>query len=191
MASSTKTRKSRSRSRSRSQKPHDGTSNGDRTGQKRARLMQLSKEAKHNLYEMLKLVDEILSDRDFVRLAGGEASLLSEFQEKDFSHFGGTPSLSAMLRAYRANPDIETWQEHGFRIRVMIDLAQPETESGPKERVNWKSLAKQLEAEVKNLRVQLDESRKLNQELQERVENQASEIGELRGQLKLYSERRL
>jgi hypothetical protein len=96
-----------------------------RTSEKRARLKQLSTESQKNIHEMLRLAVEILDDHDYTDANGGQQKLMGEMETKDFAHFGGDPSLSSMLRAYRANPDIKAWQEHRFNVRAMIVLAAP------------------------------------------------------------------
>ena len=108
------------------------------TSQKHARLKQLSQQTQQNIYDMLRLVDEILQDREYIDQHGGEGPLLDSFENHEFSHFGGSPSLSSMLRAYRHNPKKAVWQEHAFNLRVMIDLATPEKDRGDVQRVNWK-----------------------------------------------------
>ena len=97
-----------------------------KTSQKRAMLKHLSAESQKNIHEMLRLATEILDDHDYTDANGGQQKIMAEMEQKDFAHFGGDPSLSSMLRAYRANPDIKRWQEHRFNVRAMILLATPE-----------------------------------------------------------------
>lgn len=118
------------------------------TSQKHAKLKTLSTQVKANIYEMLKLTDEILQDHEYVDSRGGELALMDEFEAKEFSHFGGNPSLHTMLKAYRANPDKGLWEEYGYNLRVMIDLCTPEREKSDKERINWKARCAELENKI-------------------------------------------
>ncbi len=90
------------------------------TSQKHAKLKLLSKQTQNNIFAMLKYADEILADFAYVDKFGGEGAILDAFSENEFSHFGGQPSLEAMLKAYRANPAKATWEEYNFNLRVMI-----------------------------------------------------------------------
>lgn len=95
------------------------------SGQKRAELKRLAKTARDGLYRMLQIVDELLSDVEYVDKFKGESQLIDDIEAKEFAHFGGSPSLSAMLRAYRANPKKGTWSKYNFNIAAMIELAAP------------------------------------------------------------------
>ena len=95
------------------------------TSQKRADLKALGKQARENIYAMLKLADEILKDQDYVdQFHGGEIEVMQQMEADEFVHFGGDPSLAAMLKAYRENPGEDVWQEYRYNIRAMIDLAK-------------------------------------------------------------------
>jgi len=127
------------------------------TSQKRAELKRVSKAAKDGVWQMLNLADEILSDHEYVDQFGSEAELIDQLEADEFSHFGGTPKLTAMLRAYRANPAKGTWAENGFNLWVMIDLAAPASDSPPKQYTNWKQRAKEAEAKVEELEAELSQ----------------------------------
>jgi len=103
------------------------------TSQKHAELKRLSKTVARNIYDMLRLADQVLQDNEYVDRFGGEPQLIEAMENDEFLHFGGNPSLSSMLRAYRANPVLKTWQEYRFNIRAMIDLAEPEPEPRRKQ----------------------------------------------------------
>jgi len=121
------------------------------TTRKHATLKTLSKRAKENIHEMLRLTTEILEDLAYVDEYGGQNVLLDELEENEFGHFGGNPSLRAMLKAYRLNPDKAVWQEHNFNIRVMIDLTKPERKASDEPRTNWKARCAELEERVRVL----------------------------------------
>lgn len=118
------------------------------TSQKRAELKRISKAAKDGVWNMLRLADEILSDHEYVDRFGSEAELIDQMETDEFSHFGGNPKLSAMLKAYRANPGHITWQEYHFNIWAMIELATPAPQPRPHERTDWKKIAQEAEAKV-------------------------------------------
>ena len=118
------------------------------TSQKHARLKKLSKETQNNIFEMLKLADEILKDREYVDQFGSQAALMDMLEETEFSHFGGKLSLQSMLRAYRANPDLKTWETNKFNLVVMIDLSEPSREKEEVERNDWKARFKEAEEEA-------------------------------------------
>lgn len=153
------------------------------TGQKHAELKRLGKEAAKSIYDMLRLADEILHDAEYVDQFGGEAELIDRFEAEEFAHFGGNPSLSAMLRAYRCNPKLATWKEYKFNIRAMIDLAAPAKDGEPTERVNWKTLAKELQAKVEQSDAVVAELRATNADLRAKADAAANEAAELRGRL--------
>ena len=153
------------------------------TSQKHATLKALAKRARDNVYQMLRLADEILSDTEYVDRFGGEAGLIELFAGDEFAHFGGTPSLPAMLRAYRANPAKATWGQYDFNIWVMIDLAKPASEAGDRTYVNWKAKAKELEAELGQTKAALADYRRTASDLRESVDSLTAQNGELRGRL--------
>ena len=160
------------------------------TSQKHAELKKLSRQVQQNIYDMLKLVDEILQDREYIDQYGGEGPLLDAFENGEFSHFGGSPSLASMLRAYRHNPKKAVWQEHAFNLRVMIDLATPEKDRGDVQRVNWKARCAELEEDVKRLSAMLEEYRTTSADLRQRCDDLTAANGELRGELKAVRRRR-
>jgi prefoldin subunit 5 len=160
------------------------------TSKKHAKLKQLARQTQQNIFDMLRIVDEILQDREYVDQHGGEGPLLDSFENHEFSHFGGTPALSAMLRAYRHNPKKAIWQEHAFNLRVMIDLATPEKDRGEVQRINWKSRCAELEEEVKRLNIMLEEYRATANDLRQRCDELTGANGELRGELKATRRRR-
>lgn len=145
--------------------------------QKHTKLKNLSKNSKENLHEMLRLADELLADHGYVDDFGGEDKLMEALSDEEFSHFGGTPSLSEMLAAYRKHPDLKTWQEFRFNIWALIDLAKPQSQSSTKARTNWQAKATALELEVARLTAELERLREENAELR----------GELRGAEKRLS----
>jgi len=103
------------------------------SSQKHAELKRLSRKAARNIYDMLRLADQILQDHEYVDRFGGEPQLIEAMENDEFLHFGGNPSLPSMLRAFRANPLLKTWQEYRFNVRAMIDLAEPEPEPRRKQ----------------------------------------------------------
>jgi len=153
------------------------------TSQKHAQLKGLSRNTQQNIYEMLRLANEILQDHQYVDGLGGEGKLLDMLEKEEFSHFGGDPSLPAMLRAYRYSPQLETWREYRFNIRALIELAAPDSEGADATRTNWKALAKALQAELEQAKAALEEYRRTNAELRNNHEAHLGEIGELRGRL--------
>lgn len=127
------------------------------TSQKHAELRKISKQAKDNIYDMLKLACQITEDHEYVdEKFGSEAALIEEMEKKEFSHFGGVPTLGMMLMAWRANPGKKTWAEHKFNVQVMIDLATPEPEKATTPRMDWKKRCAELEEEVAVLQAEVD-----------------------------------
>lgn len=160
------------------------------TSQKHAELKKLSKQVKENIFDMLRLTDEILSDKKYVDEFVSESALIEMIEQQEFGHFGGNPSLSAMLRAFRANPKKATWQEYHFNIRAMIDLANPDEEKQDRAgRVDWKGKTAELEEQVESQQATIDELTSSNAELREHVEKLTTELAEMRGQLSVYKER--
>ena len=94
------------------------------TSQKHAELKGLAKQSARNIWDMLRLAVEILADLEYIDKFGGEGPMLDLLEAEEFIHFGGDPSLTAMLRAYRANPQLAKWQEYRFNVRAMIELAR-------------------------------------------------------------------
>lgn len=103
------------------------------TSQKHAELKKLGKQARETIYDMLRLTTEILADHEYVDQFGGEVGLRDLLEAEEYVHFGGDPSLTAMLRAYRANPDEATWKEYRYNIRAMIELANEQEDRGRRE----------------------------------------------------------
>jgi len=155
------------------------------TSQKHAQLKKLSQQARQHIFDMLRLTDEILSDHEYVDKFGGEAQLIESIELEEFAHFGGQPSLSAMLKAYRANPKKSTWQEYQFNLRVMIDLATPEREKGDVTRVNWKALCAELQEKLESANERLATQDATIEELRQSNIELRESASELRGQMKL------
>lgn len=107
---------------------------------------------------------------------------MDDMEAKEFSHFGGNPSLGSMLQAYRKNPDLRVWKEYQFNIRAMIDLANPREESDT-VRVNWRAQAKLLEAELANAKAQLTDQSKTISELRAKLDEVNGLLGEYRGRV--------
>jgi hypothetical protein len=152
-------------------------SNKTTTSQKHAELKRLGKQSQYNIYEMLRLTQQILDDHEYVDQFGGEGPLLEMLEKDEFAHFGGNPALATMLRAYRANPDRELWEKYRYNIRAMIDLAEPEKEKRESTRTNWKAEAEKLREDLARLTAE-------NAALREQVEDLLQANGELRGELK-------
>lgn len=152
------------------------------TTKKRAELKRLSSEGQRNLFEMLRLADEILKDAEYVDQFGGEASCIDDMEAKEFSHFGRSPTLGMMLKAYRKFPDIAEWRRNRFNIRVMIDLANPR-EKVETQRTDWKARATELDADNANLKALIDEQSKTISELRAKVEELNGLVGEYRGRV--------
>lgn len=155
---------------------------GASAGKKRAELKRLSSDVQRNIFEMLRLAHEILSDHEYVATFGNEAKCIDDMQEREFSHFGGNPTLGMMLRAYRMFPDIAEWRKNKFNIRVMIDLANPrETKEG--ERVNWKARCAELEAEVANYKARVEEQAATIAALRSTVDSLTKEVHTSQGRI--------
>jgi len=152
--------------------------------QKHVELKNLSRNIKSTLFDMLKLASEMLGDHEYVDECGGQDKLLESLESEEFSHFGGSPSLAEMLRAYQKNQRRTTWQEYKFNIWAMIELSRPATEAAEKERVNWKSLAKDFEAKLARAEATIDQYRASDAEKSEKIASMATEIGELRGEMR-------
>ena len=125
------------------------------TAKMREKLLSLSKKAKNSIFDMLQLACEILDDHEYVDKHGGEEALITEMEETEFSHFGGSPSLRLLLRAYRQNPSKETWKEYRFDVWSMVYLASPKKE--PVKRVSWKTIAENQKVEIESLKLKLKE----------------------------------
>ena len=160
------------------------------SGQKRAELKVLAKRCKSTIFDMLKLADELLSDHEYVGDYGGEDKLMDDMQADEFSHFGSKPTLSQMIRAYRANPKRATWDEYKSDIWAMIDLAQP---GNPNDsdivRINWKARCKEAEAKVAQLEAVVDDQRKTIAAQQSQIDQLRAELGEFKGRLAERRER--
>lgn len=129
------------------------------TAEKRTQLRLLANQARTQLFDMLKLTHEILSDPEYLEEHGGEAALMSHLEATEFAHFGGKPTLANMLAAYRKNPEKSVWDEYRHNIVAMIDLAQPPKVTESVERVNWKAKAQELEVKVEMLEAELNDLR--------------------------------
>lgn len=152
------------------------------TTKKRAELKRLSSSVQQNIYDMLKLTNEILSDGEYVDQFGGEAGAMDDMEQKEFSHFGGRPSLGSMLAAFRKNPDIKTWREYRFNIVAMIELANPR-EDREVVRIDWKAQAKEFEAELTQAKATVSEQSKTISELRAKAEELNGLVGEFRGRV--------
>ena len=152
------------------------------TSQKHAELKHLAASAAKSIYTMLKLACEIIADHDYVDQFGGEAAVIERMEADEFAHFGGSPSLPEMIRAFRANPSHETWAEYRFNVWALIELSLP-AKGEATVRTNWRAIAKEFEAKLAVAEATLAEFRASNAELRSRVDELVSANGELRGQL--------
>lgn len=151
--------------------------------QKRAELKRLSKTVQGSIWEMLKIADELLHDIEYVDEFGGETGLIEHMQEEEFSHFGGSPGLPALLRAYRFSPKKSTWAEYRFDVWAMIDLAAPAKDGSETVRVKWMERCKAAEAKVVELEAVVADQRKTIASQQAQIDQLHAEVGELKGQL--------
>lgn len=158
-------------------------------GKKRAKLKQLATTIRKGIFEMIKIADELLSDFAYVDQFGGEAALIEDMENKEFAHFGGSPSLGQLLRAYRESPDEKTWKEYDYNVWAMIELSRPVKEKAPVERINWKQLCKELQAQVEVLESERDRAREQAEAMEERVAELVEATSKLQGRLSVYEER--
>lgn len=125
----------------------------------RRELRLLSVTVKENIFEMLRMASQVLNDRDYCDRFGGYDKLLDSLEKEEFSHFGGTPTLTSMLRAYEANPDAAEWKKYQFNIHAMVLLAKPrKQERDYFPRVDWKTKAKLQEAELLSTKQRLEQA---------------------------------
>ena len=153
------------------------------TSQKHAELKDLAKRTKDNIFAMLKLANEILSDHEYVDSLGGEDQVLERLEAEEFSHFGGSPSVSEMVRAYRKNPDRATWNQYHHNVWALIELANPSAEGAAIERINWKAKCKELEAQLAQTAGALAEYRSMAADLRTKCDDLMASNGELRGRV--------
>lgn len=169
---------------------------GPTSEQTHLHLKGLAKTAQKCLYDMLRDVDLLLSDHDYVDKHGGEGAFLEALEADEFSHWGGKPSLEAMLRAFRYSPDRETWREYRFNVQAMIDIATPAKGEKETQYTNWKALAKQLQMELEQVKTamqaKLDQAEAMiaelqrdKEELRARCEVLATEAAEARGKMQV------
>lgn len=158
------------------------------TSQLHADLKALAKKTRENIYDMLRIANTILEDAEYCDQFGSEAQLIEIMEADEFAHFGGRPSLAQMLRAYRANPKRETWSKYKFNIAAMIELAKPVKEGEEVERINWKALAKQLQAKVEEWEATLADYRSQTTAQRVQIEQLTASNGELRGELRAVRE---
>jgi|GEM_PF-5920659 len=153
------------------------------SGQKRAELKKLAKQSRENIFRMLQLVDELLADKEYVDQFGGEGQLMDHLQEEEFAHFGGSPSVSELVRAYRANPKKSTWAEYQYNVWAMIDLATPTKEAGEIQKTNWKALAKELQLKLDQAEANVKEYREQAAMFRERLDESERQRGILEGRI--------
>jgi uncharacterized coiled-coil protein SlyX len=147
--------------------------------QKRAALKAMSMTIKTQLFEALKLADELLQDPDYTDQFGGELALIEHMEQEEFSIFGGEPSLFDMVAAYRANPTKKVWAANKYDIRVMILLTKGEPEDkGPKERHNWVKTAHELEGRVAELEATIAQQNETIAEYQKQLAAKDAELDE-------------
>lgn len=124
--------------------------------QKRAALRAMAVTIKTQLFDALKMANELLQDPDYADQFGGELGLIESMQQDEFAIFGGDPSLFDMLKAYRANPNKNVWAVNKYDIRAMIILTEGEPEEKErKERHSWVKQAHELEGKVAELEAQI------------------------------------
>lgn len=144
----------------------------------RRELKQLSVAVKENIFEMLRMACEVLDDHDYCDRFGGQDKVLDSLEKEEFSHFGGAPSLSTMVQAFRKNSSLETWKEYKFNIRAMIELANPREEREV-VRIDWKAQAKTLEAELESTKKALADSQSKAESLERDLAEMKVQVGVL------------
>ena len=126
------------------------------TKEKHVKLKNISKQARNLLFERLRLTVEILADHEYVDQFGSEVKLIEIMEADEWSDFGGRPGLPALLRAYRANPQLKTWEQYRFDWGAMIELANGDDEPQPRNQaINWKEKFRQAELRIKELEAEL------------------------------------
>lgn len=150
--------------------------------QMRAKIRQLANTAREALYEQIRLTHTLLQNVEYCDSQGGYDALLGQIEREDFAHFGGSPSLAAILRAYQANPAKATWAKYNYHLKAMIALAQPDKEPGISTRTNWRARCEQLEAELATLRAELTAAK-------QEAKAEAQRAARLEARLELFSGR--
>lgn len=158
------------------------------SGKKRAELKRLSGDVRHGIHAMLKIAHDLLEDQEYVAQFGGGPQLIDDMQSKEFAHFGGSPTLPQMLRAYAANPGEQAWKEYDYNIWAMIELAAPAREAGEATHINWKAIAKELEVQVEQLTTELAAASEQVSAMEAAIASLETQNAEMRGELKALRE---
>jgi len=164
---------------------------GAMTGKElRQKLKVASANVRTGIFDMLSLTASILQDDEYVAKHGGQDALLDNLEATEFAHFGGSPSLRGMLRAYQVFPTRRAWSKQRYNVRAMVLKSGYKTSTESKKRINWKALAQErletienLKKTVMSLRSELETERTHRNELSSQLAVSERKVATLEGAL--------
>ncbi len=84
------------------------------------RLLEMAGKAGRNVFDRLRLVDQVLRDREFVAVAyRDESAALDHLEAKCFGDLCGARGLAHLLTVYRTYPDAKVWAELKWNLTLL------------------------------------------------------------------------
>lgn len=152
-------------------------------------LVNLRNQAGTNIYQRLKLADQLLSDRDWVcRPDGGggdESRAIDRLEDDCFGDLCGALSLPQMLEVMHATPDEKVWKQNKYNLRKMWqNMKDAQAASRPTSRPQGEvplppDPMKVLRNENKELRKEIKVLKEENRKLRKALKRVREDIREL------------
>ncbi len=138
-------------------------------------LKELQDKAGEHLFDRLTLVQQIVSDQEWIGSQGGERKALKHLSSEYFADLCGAMSLPRMLEIRAVYQDKESWQRNGWDLRAMLaELMEEEDKDKPARtrtvisRKDYEALQAELERTKVLLQNEKDDVARLNKELAEK-----------------------
>lgn len=153
-----------------------------------AELVNLRNQAGQNIYQRLKIADQLLSNKDWVEdetQGGGDISKACDRLEQDcFADLCGVLSLPQMLEIYKHYKSEKTWRDNKYNLRKMywaMKEVQKPSKQNKQEPTNPPSddPLVSLRKENKELRQQVSELQRENKRLRTTLQQMREQINKL------------
>jgi len=133
------------------------------TTKKLAALKQLCDVTGENLFERLKLADEVLSDREWVNISFiSEAAARDHLAERYFPDIFGLVTTGELFQLIKAFPLKSNWEEHKYHVKAMLATIKDDSRQGRRKteeptKSELREKVSELELELANVRLALAE----------------------------------
>lgn len=94
------------------------------------KLRELADQAGNNYYQRVKIIDQLLNDRQWVSESFcGDDYKAAQSLETDYLHdLSGSITVWQLVGIYRKFPNESGWKQHNYNLRTLLEKSKPEPE---------------------------------------------------------------